>query len=137
MRWAVAALLTLPSVSNAGVSLRWAPAIHSALSDSKIELYLDDASGLAVDSKTLDALERIGIKQLADLQLLFARPSAGLTLAKTGLDAERAQRLRRSMETIAPLIARLEAEKMTVAEFSRSKARAVLLDHALQAETRA
>ena len=137
MKWAVAAILVLPSVSTAGVSLRWAPALNSALSDSKIELYLDDSAGLAVDARSLDALEKIGVKQLADLQTLFARPAAGAALAKTGLDLERAQRLRRSLETISPLIARLEADNLTAAEFSRSKARAVLLDHALQAETRA
>ena len=109
---ALALLALLVAPAQAGVSLRWAPALNQALVDiqgpgREIALGLDGESlkGLDVRVNEVAALSRYGVNDLESLRRFRRRPDA----AAAGVPLEHLAALERSLQIFFPVIARLEA----------------------------
>jgi hypothetical protein len=109
---ALALLALLVAPAQAGVSLRWAPALNLALVDiqgpgREIAQGLDGAAlkGLDVRVNEVHVLEQFGVNDLESLRRFRRRSNA----AAAGVPLEHLAALERSLQIFLPVIARLEA----------------------------
>ena len=118
----LALLVLMTAPAQAGVDLRWAPALHDALADLKgpgreIAQGFDSGilRGLDVRLNEIDVLSQAGVRDLAALGRLNHSPNA----AATGVPPAHLAALERSLQLLSPVIERLEARGFRLDDAAR------------------